>query len=149
MRVNEKKWTKTLMDAGWTAIPNVIIERQKAIGLDSLDMNIILHLSTYWWTADNKPRPAKGTIAQAIGVNPRTIQRRIAKLENDGLIKREQKRILGKGSKPNVYHFDGLISAARKFAVEKLEHMAQRRKERDASIARKGPLKSAASETPF
>lgn len=32
LRVNERKWSKTLMDAGWTAFPSVIIERQKAIG---------------------------------------------------------------------------------------------------------------------
>jgi len=77
VRVNEKKWSKALMDAGWTALPSVIIERQKALGLDALDMNIILHLANYWWTRDNKPHPSKKTIAEAIGVAPRTVQRRI------------------------------------------------------------------------
>jgi hypothetical protein len=52
LRTNEKKWSKTLMDAGWTAIPSVIIERQAAFGLDSIDMNIIIHLAQYWWTPD-------------------------------------------------------------------------------------------------
>ena len=33
LRVNEKKWTKPLMDAGWTCIPTVIIERQQVLGL--------------------------------------------------------------------------------------------------------------------
>ena len=32
----EKKWTKPLVDAGWTAIPSVIFERQHALGLDPL-----------------------------------------------------------------------------------------------------------------
>tara|TARA_R110000764_G_scaffold92532_3_gene175876 strand:- start:1001 stop:1120 length:120 start_codon:yes stop_codon:yes gene_type:complete len=27
LRENEKKWTKPLLDAGWTMIPNVIFER--------------------------------------------------------------------------------------------------------------------------
>jgi hypothetical protein len=67
VRVNEKKWSKVLMDAGWTAMPSVIIERQKALGLDSLDMNIILHLASYWWTRDNKPHPSKTTIAEPWG----------------------------------------------------------------------------------
>src|SRR4051794_303220 len=36
LRINEKKWSKTLMDAGWNAIPNVLIEKQAALGLDAL-----------------------------------------------------------------------------------------------------------------
>jgi hypothetical protein len=36
------------MAAGWTAMPSVIIEKQEALGLDALDMNIILHLSHYY-----------------------------------------------------------------------------------------------------
>ena len=55
LRVNEKKWTKPLMDAGWSVLPNIIIEKQAALGLDPLDMNIILHLVQYWWVAANLP----------------------------------------------------------------------------------------------
>ncbi len=86
LKVNERKWSKTLMKAGWTAIPSVIFERQRALGLDALDINILAHLAGYWWTHDNKPHPAKKTIAEAMNVNPRTVQRRIASLEKAGLI---------------------------------------------------------------
>lgn len=141
LKVNEKKWSKALMAAGWTAIPSVIIERQKALGLDALDMNILLHLSTYWWTPDNKPHPAKKTIAEAVGVEPRTVQRRIAGLEAAGLIKREERRIKGKGSKTNLYHFDGLIIAAVPYAQEKLEERAERAEAKKGAIARKGKPK--------
>jgi predicted transcriptional regulator len=138
LRVNEKKWSKPLMEAGWTAIPSVIVERQKALGLDALDVNILLHLSVYWWTADNKPHPAKGTIAEALGVEPRTVQRRIAALEAARLIRREERRIKGKGSRTNLYHFDGLIRAALPFAKEKLAERAKRDAEKKAAVARKG-----------
>jgi hypothetical protein len=141
LRVNEKKWSKVLMDAGWTAIPSVIIERQQALGLDSLDINILLYLTTYWWTEDNKPRPSKKTIAAAVGVEPRTVQRRIAAMQKDGLIKREEHRINGKGSRPNTYHFDGLIAAAKPFAIEKMQDMEKRKVEREKSAARKGKSK--------
>jgi hypothetical protein len=47
IKVNEAKWSKPLMAAGWTAMPSVIIEKQEALGLDALDMNIIIHLSHY------------------------------------------------------------------------------------------------------
>jgi predicted transcriptional regulator len=141
LRVNEQKWSKELMATGWTAVPNVIIERQLVLGLDALDVNILLHLSTYWWTADSKPHPAKGTIAKAIGVDPRTIQRRIADMEKGGLIKRIQRREPGKGSKSNIYDFSGLIKAAQPYAREKAEEMAEKEAIRKVRAARKGKPK--------
>jgi hypothetical protein len=77
IKVNEAKWSKPLMAAGWTAMPSVIVERQEALGLDALDMNIILHLSHYWWTPENLPHPSVETIAKAVGVKRRTVQKRI------------------------------------------------------------------------
>jgi len=141
LRVNEKKWSKVLMDSGWTAIPSVIVERQQVLGLDALDLNILLYLSTFWWTEDNKPRPSKKTIATALGVEPRTVQRRIAAMEKDNLIKREEHRVRGKGSRPNTYHFDGLIKAAQPYAIEKKQAMEERKVERELSTARKGKAK--------
>ena len=136
--VNERKWSKDPMDAGWTAFPSVILERQKALGLDAMDLNIILHLASHWWTKDNKPYPSKTTIAEAMGVTPRTVQRRIVEMEKGGIIHREERRIPGKGSKTNRYHLDGLIKEARPYAKEKLEERARRQKEDKARIGRKG-----------
>ena len=137
-RVNEEKWSKTLMDAGWIAFPSVFIERQKALGLDSLDINILLHLSMYWWTKDNKPHPSKKTIAEAVGVTPRTVQRRIAAMEKVGFIRREERRIAGKGSGTNRYHLDGLIKEAGPYAKEKIEERTRREQEDKARPGRKG-----------
>jgi DNA-binding Lrp family transcriptional regulator len=47
------------------------------------------------------------TIAKAIGVTPRSVQRRIAALEAAKLIRREERRISHKGSKTNIYHLRG------------------------------------------
>ena len=138
LKANEKKWGKTLMKAGWTAIPNIIFERQQALGLDAMDINILLHLSSYWWEAENKPHPSVSTIASAIGVDRRTVQRRIAAMQRDGLIRREERRIKGKGSRTNIYHFDGLIEAAKPFAQEKNQEIARRQKEDSARVTRKG-----------
>src|SRR3546814_10252341 len=59
LRTNEKKWTKPLMDAGWTALPSVIIENQRQLMLSPLDLNIIVYLASKWWTAEGKPFPSK------------------------------------------------------------------------------------------
>jgi hypothetical protein len=46
LRRNEEKWTPTLMNAGWTVIPSILLEKQAALGLDAIDVNILLHLKT-------------------------------------------------------------------------------------------------------
>ena len=122
LRTNEKKWSKPLMDAGWTALPSVIIENQKQLGLNPLDLNIVLYLASKWWTPEGKPFPSKSTMAKAMDVHPRTIQKHVAALEAAGYIRREERR-METGSKTNVYHLDGLIKAARPFAEEKLAEM--------------------------
>ena len=140
LRSTEKKWTKPLIAAGWLAFPSVILERQHALGLTPLDVNIILYLVTYWWTPDNRPHPSKRTIATAIGVSARTVQRRIAALEKVRFIWREERRIPKKGSKTNGYHLDGLIEAATPFALEKIDLIKKRKKENEERQRRKRPV---------
>ena len=135
LKTNEKKWSKTLMDAGWTALPSVIIENQRQLGLSPLDLNILVYLASKWWTPEGKPFPSKATMAKAMDVHPRTIQKRIAGLEAAGYVRREERRS-DAGSKTNVYHLDGLIKAAKPFAEEKIAElkdkaeMAKRRQNR-------------------
>jgi predicted transcriptional regulator len=139
LRVNEKKWGKLLMKTGWTAIPNVILEKQKALGLKAIDVNILLHLAMYWWEAGSPPYPGKKTIAQAIGVVPRTVQRRIAAMEKKGLLRRQERRTPG-GSKTNLYHFEGLIKKTTPHAREALEERQKRRLSKNARLRRRKPL---------
>lgn len=135
---NEAKWTKPLMEAGFTVLPTVLIQRQKALHLEPLDINIVLHLASYWWDADRPPYPAKKTIADAVGVTPRSVQRRIANLEKMGLIKRVARSSLEAGQQSNLYTFDGLIEMAKPYAEEEI---ARRKKAKDeAEKARKRRL---------
>jgi len=143
LKVNEKKWSPTLMKAGWTALPNVLFERQKALGLDAIDINIILHIASYWWTQEGKPHPSKKTIATAMGIEPRTVQRRIARLEAAKLIRREERRSTGNVSQTNIYHLDGLIAAAKPYALEKIQEREAKAAEKAARAARKGKPKLA------
>jgi DNA-binding transcriptional regulator YhcF (GntR family) len=138
LKANEKKWTKELMDAGWTVIPNVLLERQKALGLDAIDINILMHIASFWWHPENKPHPSKKTIAEAMGIDPRTVQRRIADMEKDGLIQREERRVSQVGSKSNVYHLEGLIKAARPYAKEMVQVKNAKIAVKEAMRAKKG-----------
>ena len=94
------------MLAGWTAIPSILLEKQHALSLTPTDLVIIFQLAKYWWYAEEPPFPSKESIAVAIGIKPRQVQRRIAEMERLGYLKRT-KRPGPYGT--NTYQFDGLV----------------------------------------
>jgi hypothetical protein len=137
VKVNEKKWTKDLLAGGWTVLPSIIFEKQHALGLDPIDINIIGHLSIYWWEKANLPHPSVGTIAAAINVKPRTVQKHIKSMEALGFMTRIERRQKGQGSKTNLYSFEGLIKAATPFALEKVKAIAEKKKKDGERVASK------------
>lgn len=126
---NEKKWSKALMDSGWTVIPSVILERQHDLGLDATDINIILQLARHWWYSDNPPHPSKRTIAECMRVHESTVRRHIAAMEHAGFIRREGRWDKNQGQLSNEYHFDGLIREATPHAKEITAVRARRQKD--------------------
>ena len=138
LRTNEKKWGKPLMEAGWTLLPNTILVRQAALGLTSTDINILLHLMAFWWKKEELPHPSKVTLAKSIGVTPRTVQRRIATMEQAGFIRRIRRQGPHRGTQTNLYDFSGLIKEATPYAKGLLEERAERATEQAARAARKG-----------
>jgi DNA-binding transcriptional regulator YhcF (GntR family) len=140
-RAIEKRWGKPLTAAGWTAIPNVIFERAQALGLEPMDIVIILNLAGYWWKAGNDPYPSKKSLATAIGVTERTVQRRIAAMEKAGFIERIQRTSAHGRTSTNQYSLQGLIDAAKPFAEEHVATRQARKQEAVARAARKKPVK--------
>lgn len=129
LRRNEEKWTPVLLKAGWSMLPNVILERQQALGLDPVDVNILLHLVRHWWYAAELPFPSKKAIAECTGIHPRTVQRHIAAMERGDLIKRIRRADAKRGQQTNYYDLSGLIKAATPYAQEAIELRKRRREE--------------------
>ena len=136
---NEKKWGKSLMAAGWTALPSIILEKQHALGIDAVDLCIVMQIAKHWWKANELPFPSKASLAAAAGVDERTVQRHIAAMERAGLMQRIYRQREDGGHKSNEYKFDGLIAAATKFADEKLQAREAQKSEDRARKARKKP----------
>lgn len=136
LKRNEDKWTAILMDAGWTALPSIILEKQHAFGLDAIDVNIILHLARYWWRKEQPPYPSKRTIAECMGIDVSTVRRRIAKMEKNGFVQRIYRNDAKHGQQTNVYLFDGLIKKATPYAQEAIEERTRQRIERQARRSR-------------
>jgi DNA-binding transcriptional ArsR family regulator len=122
LKRNEIKWTKLVMDAGYTMFPSVIILRQHALKLDSVDLNIILYLAMRWWYPERLPYPTKASMAETMRLTPRTVQRHLARLEKLGYIAR-MPRYSGehKGQQANHYDLAGLIAKLAPFAQEEID----------------------------
>jgi len=143
---NEEKWTSVLMKAGYTVMPSVVFERQRALGLDAIDINIILHLARHWWRKDSPPFPSKRSIAECMDIDVSTVRRRIARMERDGLIRRRYRRDpINQGQRTNEYLFDGLIKEATPYAKELIQERTQRNKVSAQRRTRKRPLKLVAT----
>ena len=141
LRANEEKWGATLLEAGWTLIPSTILERQQALGIDPVDLNILLQLARHWWVAGNPPHPSIKTIAECIGKSQSTVQRRVLKMQHDGLIEIEHRHNNSGARISSMYRFNGLIAAASELAPEVLEDRKQRQDAAAARRRRKAPLR--------
>lgn len=134
----EARWGSELTSVGWVALPTIILEKQKALGLDPLDLNIILQITKYWWEPGNLPHPSKKTIAEAIGIDPRTVQRRISALVELGFVT----RVMRKGPKGNLsssYDLRGLIDHATPYAKEASQQRAAARAAYEDRLRRMRP----------
>lgn len=145
LRANEIKWGVELVEAGWTMIPSTILEHQEALGLDPVDMNILLQLARHWWRADNPPHPAIKTIAACIKKSPSTVQRRITRLKESGLIDVEHRfDERHHAQKTSNYRFTGLIDEATKFARLALVEKEEAKSRKAARLKLKNPRSKAA-----
>src|SRR5467141_1925869 len=76
----QRRWGKDMMEARFTIVPNVLLERMYALGLDSTDLVVLLHLVKHWWTKENLPHPGISSIAKMMNLHRRTVQRRLQQL---------------------------------------------------------------------
>lgn len=120
LKENERKWGPPLMKAGWCLLPTTILTFQKELGLEPTDINILMHLISFWWYADRLPYPSKKRLADCMGVHKSTIQRRIRRMEEMGLIKRVERKEPERGQMTNFYDLDGLIKKATPLAKKAL-----------------------------
>lgn len=115
------KWGPELVEAGYTLFPSTLIKHHRALGLDTVDLAIVLLLASHWWTAETLPFPSKKTIAGVVGIDASNVRKRIASLEKKGLIKRTMRKVTNDRNKSSLYDLSPLIIKARPFALQEIE----------------------------
>jgi hypothetical protein len=142
LKRNEEKWSPALMEPGWTVIPSIILEKQHALGLDAIDVNILMHLARFWWYSDNPPHPSKTRIAKCMNISTSTVRKRVKRMEDEGLIHRSPRYSKDGGQQTNEYLFGGLIATVTPHAKEATAEQKKQRDETEERRNRKRPKSS-------
>lgn len=85
-----EKWQGAVKEgAGFVAVPMVLLRLQAKYELSATDMLVLINLLAHWWDPARSVFPRTTTIAQRMGIEPRTVQRSTKKLLTKGLMTRE------------------------------------------------------------
>jgi hypothetical protein len=133
----ERIWGKAVYKHGYAGIPSILIQLQQRVGINPMQMNIIVQLLDYFFEPSRKPFPTKRELATRIGVTEKTIQVNIRALEKAGLIQREYRRTASGDWNSNIYHLDGLIAKVQGLEPE---FAAEKKKRREARAALETPV---------
>jgi DNA-binding transcriptional ArsR family regulator len=97
-----EKWGKEVMELNYSIVPSLLLKAQARLGINPTELAIILHLADFWWDKHNNPYPAKSTLADRLGISPRQVQRHIARLEESGFVRREERVAVHQGKLSNL-----------------------------------------------
>lgn len=83
-RISER-W-EVVAEAGYQALPDVLLFAQSELRLTSEELNVLLNLTAHWWRPKDVVFPRADTIAARMGVSARTVQRILKSLQAKGFI---------------------------------------------------------------
>ena len=89
-------------------LPDELLRHRQALGLDLTDIVIVAVIRAHDWTGKEYAYPGQERIAERAGVSVRAVQRRTAKLERLGLLKRERRTSHAGNRGTYGYSWEGL-----------------------------------------
>lgn len=109
-----EKWEEAA-EAGFQTLPDILLRKQVELGLSTTDMLVLINITMHWWYKEQLPFPRSTTIADRMGVDARTVQRSIRKMQDLGLIERETET-LEDGTTRTVLNLSALVERLSGFA---------------------------------
>jgi hypothetical protein len=82
----QDKWGKTVLDAGWTGIPNALLKYAGPLGLDPAETLTLFYLMRFWWKTEDLPYPSISKTSLEMGVSRKTMTKKFASLREKGYI---------------------------------------------------------------
>ncbi len=108
-KASVEKWGKEVMELGFCVVPSLLLRAQRRLNLNPTQLAVLLQLCDFWWDKERKPFPSKETLSQRLSLSERQVQRYIAELEQEGLVRRIERRASNGGKLSNTYDLSGLV----------------------------------------
>ncbi len=99
-----------ILQAGFTAIPNLVLNRYSALGITPGEMMFIIHVWQYWWT-EKDPYPSLKTISSKMSVSRRQVSNYTQSLKSKGYLLVHERLDPEFGQVTSEYDFAPLIRA--------------------------------------
>lgn len=115
--VMAERWGKDVVKLGFTYVPSVLLRGQERLGIDAVELAVLLHLLDHWWANANMPFPSKRRLAERLGVSSKTVQRAMGRLETAKLIRRVARHATTGGQTSNAYDLSPLIAQLKDIAA--------------------------------
>lgn len=115
----DEKWGEETAKHGWVAVPTTLFFAQQTLGINALELNVLLNLIMHWWNKEKSPYPSQAAIARRMGVSVRTVQRTLDDLVEKQLIEKQRSSIhnpVFKGR--NVYNLKPLVHHLKMISID-------------------------------
>ena len=107
-----RKWGDAA-NAGFQILPDILLKQQKRLGLSPTELVVLINLTMHWWYEQQMPFP-RSTIARRMGLDVRTVQRAMNRLQTMRLI--EKKKVRVKDTELTVFDLSGLVKELEPYA---------------------------------
>lgn len=134
------RWGEKLASAGFSPVPSVFLRHyhklrvcpgKRARKLNSTEVMVIIHLAEFKWD-ERDPWPSVGTIAERLGISPRSTREAMKTLEEADLLKRKLSLRGGTSS----YSFKGLIAKLEALLDEELANKEKQEDQEEENPAK-------------
>lgn len=132
---NADKWGANVMEQGFCMIPSLLLRAQRRLHLNPSQLAVLLQIIDHWWEAGRKPYPSKKELSSRLGISERQVQRYITDLEDEGLLRRQERYGEHGGRQTNIYDLQGLVDKLTEIEPEFREAREQARKSRRAAAS--------------
>lgn len=82
----DKKWSEKILDQGWTAVPNLLIQNLKALDLSASEFTVLIAIESHRWTHYDRAFPSVNRLAAITGLSARTITRCTSSMVEKGCL---------------------------------------------------------------
>lgn len=136
-KASAEKWGQAVMDLGFCLVPSLLLRAQRRLNLNPTQLAVLLQLCDFWWDKERKPYPSKETLALRLSLSERQVQRYIAELEQQGFVRRIERRANNGGKLSNTYDLSGLVKRLQELEPE-FREVEEANKAARKAVARRG-----------